>query len=334
MLRKSHVMRERLFKPVLEPLARMEGIIAREAGSGIAFADEVARTALSGGGKRLRPAIFLLGTQMLSPAGPSVDGGRAEISAAIELMHTASLLHDDVVDGSDKRRGRPTANAAFGDSAGVLVGDLLWCAASRLIVGHASRPLMAALLEAVRETTEGELLEIAHQRHGPISEAVALSIAGGKTAALFAAAGRAAAIVAAAPEETAARLQRYGRATGMAFQLADDALDLVALPGAPESETDLLAGICTFPVIAALQKASDDQVTTIRAALSASPPCPAVAREVAQLIRDLGGIDATFARACGFAEEACQELRAFPESPERASLMAIARFAATRQLES
>ncbi len=332
MLRKSHGMREKLFRPILEPLARMEGIIARESLSGIAVADAVARTSLSNGGKRLRPAVFLLCAQLLRPGEGAVADGRAEIAAAIELMHTASLLHDDVVDSSDTRRGRPTANAAFGNSAGVLVGDFLWCAASRLIVGRAEQRLMEALLDAVRATTEGELLELSCQRGGPISESSALAIAEGKTAALFAAAGQAAAILAGAAEEDAGRLQRYGRATGMAFQLADDALDLIALPGAPEPGADLAAGICTYPAIAALQKASGDQAVAIRAALGASPPGPAAAREVAQLIRELGGIDAAFARAGGFAAEACRELSAFPESPERASLEAIARFAATRQL--
>ena len=179
-------MLDRITTPVAHELTLMEELIASESSCGLASADAVARHIWRGGGKRMRPAIFLLASRAL--VGGTFDVNRSElvrIAAAIELLHAASLLHDDVVDESEERHGRPSANASFGNRTSVLVGDLLWCLASDLVVGTGKQRLVGALVGAAREMTLGEIME---STEGITRESY-MSMIERKTASLFSAAG-------------------------------------------------------------------------------------------------------------------------------------------------
>jgi len=205
----------------------MDAVLSREALSGVATGDAVARHVIESGGKRIRPAVFFLAARTAPDGHPAVhDVARlAEIAAALEMVHTASLLHDDVVDGDNLRRGRASANAAFGNGASVLVGDFLWCAASRLIVSAGIPRLTDAVVSAVRATAIGALLEIECKGTVQNNRGSWLKVIEGKTAELFALCARAGAIVAGAEGRHEEALASYGRSVGMAFQLTDDAMD-------------------------------------------------------------------------------------------------------------
>ncbi len=215
-------MLEDIISPVAAQLAMMEKIMASKSACGLSAIDGVMRHISAGGGKRMRPALFLLAARAIQNGGPPKSSEEmASIAAAIELVHTASLLHDDVVDESAERRGLPSANASFGIRTSVLAGDLLWCIASAIIVGTKNCRLIEALVEAARETTIGEMMEDSLD----IDRDSYIKIIDGKTASLFAASGRAAAILAASDEPVEEALASYGRSLGIAFQLADDVAD-------------------------------------------------------------------------------------------------------------
>ncbi len=326
-----------LTQPIHTLMARLEGILAREGSSDIPLAHEVMRRALSSGGKRLRPAILLLTCELLSPLPDRTippESERLELAAALELIHTASLLHDDVVDGAALRRGTPSARASFGDAASVLTGDLLWCNASRLILKFQRQGLTDLLLDALVETTRGVLREAAYQHTGLIPEHEAIAIAEGKTAALFTAATEAAALLLDATEQQRHALTVYGHGVGLAFQLADDALDLTSTTedlGKPV-RSDLLSGICTYPMIAAAKRAPEHEAIAISRALTETTLSESAAAEVARIIEHTGGVEATLTLAKEHSNRAGAALELFPESPARTALMAIARYAATRSI--
>jgi octaprenyl-diphosphate synthase len=213
--------------PISEALTAMDAIVRREASRGLGLGDQIAQHALKEGGKRLRPTLILLAERIARPAPGEKPAPEPllEVAAAIELIHTASLLHDDVVDAAIARRGQPSVNALWGDRASVLVGDVLWSAASRLIVQTGNLELIDIFATAANQTAEGELLELDAERAGRTDDATYLAIAEGKTAALFVAAARAGAILASADRATEKWLASYARAVGIAFQLADDAID-------------------------------------------------------------------------------------------------------------
>lgn len=251
---------------VQNELIQMDEIIARKSASGIKIADKAMAHVIEGESKRIRPAIFLLSA--MACAGKSENkeqNNMPEIAAAIEMIHTASLLHDDVVDEEKTRRGRASANAAFGNDVSVLTGDFLWCTASKIIVSSKIPRLIDAVVDAVRATAVGALMEL--EDIGSLSEADRrrqyLQMIDGKTASLFELAARAGAIITNAEKDLESALAQYGREAGMAFQLADDAMD-------KSREIDCIGGAS-----AALNLAQD-YATKAKFRISTLPKCAAL----------------------------------------------------------
>src|SRR5687767_12635731 len=209
-----------MLAPVAQDLARVDALIGSRLESDVALVREVARYIVASGGKRLRPALLLLACRALGYEGAA----RYQLAAVVEFIHTATLLHDDVVDASDLRRGRETANAAFGNAAAVLVGDFLYSRAFQMMVNIGDMRVMEVLAEATNTIAGGEVMQLMGAHDPEVDEARYLEVIRRKTAKLFEAAARLGAVLANRPELEAG-LAAYGRHVGTAFQLIDDVLD-------------------------------------------------------------------------------------------------------------
>lgn len=315
--------------PLQEQLGLVEDILVNELASGVEGIDSIARYVVKNGGKRIRPALFLLAARM---AGASGDG-LPKLAAALEMLHTASLLHDDVIDDATIRRGQPSAKAKWGNQVSVLVGDLLFCRASKMIVSYGNQRLSEAMVEALSATTGGELLEIAHQNNVETDAATYMKIIKGKTAAIFAVAAKSGAIVAEVERSFEEALEGFGLAIGQAFQLSDDALDYVAdeTHFGKTQGTDLREGKLTYPLIVAFSKATQDERVIIRNALISGRQPPEKFREVVAIIEKYDGIAATWRLARQLSDEAKRMLELFKPSIERESLVALADYVVERR---
>ncbi len=302
--------------------AEVERLLAAELAPRVPEAEKLARYALGGGGKRLRPALFLLA----AAACGARREGQPSIAAAIELVHTASILHDDVLDEAPLRRGVPAARLGWGDRASILVGDLLWCRASELFLGAGSERLVAAAARAVTDTTEGQLLELAASADA-FTRTQSLEIARLKTASLFALAARAGAIVAGAPDAIERALVDYGTAVGVAFQLVDDAMDFA---GTKERlgkavGADLAQGTPTLPAVIALERCTGEEGRALRSVLTSEgeqePERLAAARAV---VLESGAVEETLALADEQIERARAALASLPGTAPREGLAVLA----------
>lgn len=304
----------------------VDALIRDRLRSEVMLVNQVAEHIVAGGGKRLRPLVVLLAARAAGHAGD--DHHLA--AAIIEFIHTATLLHDDVVDESDLRRGRSTANALYGNAASVLVGDFLYSRSFQLMVELGRPTVMAVLADTTNRIAEGEVLQLMHVHNPDVDEAAYRRVIERKTAVLFEAAGRLGAILADAPDATADALARYGRELGFAFQIADDWLDYVADAGALGKNLgdDLAEGKATLPLIRALATVGASERETLRQALVDGDvsALPAVHR----IIERSGALDYAHAAASVHAGAAIEALNALPDSPERDALAAIARYAIER----
>ena len=208
--------------PVAVDLQRVDATIRARLASDVALVRQVAEYIVGGGGKRLRPALVLLSA---GACGYSGRTGHHELAAVVEFIHTATLLHDDVVDGSQLRRGRHTANAEFGNAAAVLVGDFLYSRAFQMMLSVESMRVMRVLADATNTIAEGEVLQLMNCHDPDVDEARYLDVIRRKTAKLFEAAARLGAVLAEAPAAVEAGLAEYGTRLGTAFQLIDDVFD-------------------------------------------------------------------------------------------------------------
>jgi octaprenyl-diphosphate synthase len=262
-----------------------------------------------------------------------VGGERhVHLAACVEFIHTATLLHDDVVDESQLRRGLASANAVFGNKASVLVGDFLFARAFQLMVSDGSLAVLAILSAAAATIAEGEVLQLATQNDLGTDEARYLDVIRGKTAALFAAACEVGAVVADRPEAEAAALREYGTCLGIAFQLVDDALDYAA-----DQETlgktvgdDFREGKITLPVLLAYADGSEDDRVFWRRTIEDSEQTDADLAHAMALIQGVNAIRRTLDRAAGFADAAKAALSMFPASAYRDSLMDVADYTVSR----
>jgi octaprenyl-diphosphate synthase len=316
--------------PIRAQLALSEEAMFAETRSGIEMADRAASYLSKNGGKRIRPVIFLLSSRVANGTHRS-DAELARIAAAIELMHTASIMHDDVVDGADVRRGRASANNVWGEKASVLTGDFLWSVASGMIAEFGNLKLVAAMSECVKETTLGEILELSCRGRGEVDEETCLRIARGKTASLFSAAARAGAIVAGSSEDEELALADYGRLLGTAYQLMDDALDYASSREdlGKRPATDLSTGTPTYPFVAALRMASPDEAGVMRGVLESRDGTGL--KEALPMIERLGGIGTTVGLAREYSKRARGCLERFEASTEKDSLLRLADFASNRR---
>jgi octaprenyl-diphosphate synthase len=301
----------------------------------VALVRQVAEYIVAGGGKRLRPALVLLSAGACGypgAAGAQAERrGHHELAAVVEFIHTATLLHDDVVDGSGLRRGRNTANAEFGNAAAVLVGDFLYSRAFQMMVGVGSMRVMEVVAEATNTIAEGEVLQLMNCHDPDVGEERYLVVIRRKTAKLFEASARLGAVLAGAPAAVEAGLAEYGTRLGTAFQLIDDVLDYSGDTAAIGKSLgdDLAEGKPTLPLIRAMATGTPAQAAVVRRAIveggrDAFAP-------VLAAVRETGSLDYAGAVARGEAEAARAALQVLPATEFRESLLELASFSVARR---
>ena len=284
---------------------------------------------ISGGGKRMRPMLTIAGAALVGYQGTR----HHKLAAAVEFIHTATLLHDDVVDGSDLRRGKATANIVFGNPATVLVGDFLFSRSFELMVEDGSLRVLKILSNASAVIAEGEVDQLTAQRQVETSEERYLSIIGSKTAVLFAAATRIAAVVAERGEAEERALEDYGRNLGIAFQLVDDAIDYdsnAAEMGKGQGD-DFRDGKMTLPVILAYARGTEEERGFWRDAIAGFANSDEDLAYAITLINKHDAVAATRERARLFASRAINAISMFPASEARSAMVEAAEFAASRR---
>ncbi len=320
-------------------LARVDQIIRLRLKSVVPLVDQVAEHIIGGGGKRLRPMLVLLaGRAVTAPyeAGArrrwndSTAAAVSEAAAFIEFIHTATLLHDDVVDGSSKRRGRDTANQVFGNQASVLVGDFVYSRAFQMMAAIGVQRVMEIMADATNTIAEGEVLQLMNARDPSTTEQRYLEVIYRKTARLFEAGAEVAAVLAGGSSTEQAALASYGKHLGNAYQLIDDVLDYQSNPveRGKNLGDDLAEGKPTLPLIHALKKGTDNQRALIRQAIEHGGLDRL--EDIVQAIEATGGLDYTTGAAQAESRLAIDSLVALPESPHKQGLIALARIAVGR----
>jgi octaprenyl-diphosphate synthase len=322
--------------PSLDPLValvaggmnKVNAVILDRMQSQIPLIPELAGHLIAGGGKRLRPMLTLASASLLDYPGDR----HYKLAACVEFIHTATLLHDDVVDGSDLRRGRRTANIIWGNPASVLVGDFLFSRSFELMVEDGSLKVLKILSNASAVIAEGEVNQLTAQRQITTGEDKYLDIIGAKTAALFAAACRIAAVVAERDVATEEALDTFGRNLGIAFQLVDDAIDY-----ASDAETmgkgvgdDFRDGKVTLPVILAHARGSDADKAFWRAAMEGRLVSDDDLARANELLRESRAIDDTMMRARHYGQRAIDALGRFPGGAAKDALTQAVEFAIAR----
>jgi octaprenyl-diphosphate synthase len=307
-------------------MAAVDALIRRRLGSDVALVNQVAEHIVAAGGKRLRPMLLLLAARALGHSGADAH----QLAAVVEFIHTATLLHDDVVDESDLRRGRKTANALFGNAASVLVGDFLYSRSFQLMVELERMPVMKILADATNAIAEGEVLQLLHIRNPDTDEPAYLKVIERKTAVLFAAATRIGAMLANADETVQQRLHDYGMALGYAFQIADDVLDYSADEATLGKHLgdDLSEGKATLPLIHAIQY-SDANVRQRLREIVENGDVDAMP-DVLAAIKATGGLEYSRRRAETYAAAAEAALKGLEENEAIAALRGLAHYAVRR----
>jgi len=307
-------------------MQRVDLLIRERLSSDVVLINQIADHIIASGGKRLRPMLHVLAAGAAGYCGDQ----HTKLAAIIEFIHTSTLLHDDVVDESDLRRGRKTANALWGNAASVLVGDFLYSRSFQLMVELDDMRIMRILADTTNTIAEGEVLQLLNIGNADVSEAAYLAVIERKTAVLFAAATELGGILGGLPENQIAALREYGMQLGYAFQIADDLLDYVS-----DADTlgknigdDLAEGKPTLPVIYALEKASPAQAQSLRHAIEHGG-LDSLDRIIAA-IRDSGALERTHQRATFHADAARRALDDLPGSVYRDALLTLARYAVER----
>lgn len=305
----------------------VDAVIRQRLHSDVLLVRQIAEYIIAGGGKRLRPALLLLTAGALGYRGVH----HHELAAVVEFIHTATLLHDDVVDESSLRRGRQTANAHFGNAASVLVGDFLYSRAFQMMVGVGSMRVMQVLADATNVIAEGEVLQLMNCHNADLSVEDYLQVVRYKTAKLFEASARLGAILGGAETALEENLAAYGMHLGTAFQIADDVLDY----SGREEELgkslgdDLAEGKPTLPLIHVMQHGTPEQAAVVRNALEqggreAFP-------EVIRVVREADALEAALEVARGEAYQASEALAQLPRSQYREALLQLATFTVARR---
>jgi octaprenyl-diphosphate synthase len=305
---------------VAPDMAQVDRVIALRLDSGVPLVAEVARYIISAGGKRLRPVLLLLTCGALGYTGAQ----RHNLAAVVEFIHTATLLHDDVVDESTLRRGRPTANENFGNPASVLVGDFLYSRAFQMMVDADSMRVMQTLADATNVIAEGEVLQLMNMHDASLDEDGYLRVIRSKTAKLFEASARLGPILAGSPPEIENACAHYGQALGTAFQVIDDVLDYDGNSAEMGKNLgdDLREGKATLPLILAMQRGDAAQSRTVREAIETGN----VDRlnDIVAIVRDTGALAATRSAAAAEAQRAIDAAMQLPDNAYRTAMVALA----------
>jgi octaprenyl-diphosphate synthase len=313
-------------KFIAADMQAVDGVIRRRLDSEVVLIRQVAEYIVGSGGKRLRPALVVLAAGAFGYRGSH----HHELAAVVEFIHTATLLHDDVVDESALRRGRPTANSLFGNEAAVLVGDFVYSRAFQMMVGVNNMRVLQVLADATNVIAEGEVLQLMNRGDPEIDENGYLRVIRYKTAKLFEAATRLGAILADAQPAAEEAIAAYGMHLGTAFQLIDDVLDY---SGDRESigknvGGDLAEGKATLPLIYAIKHGSPTQAEVIRGAIQHGGL--EELDGVMEAIRQTGALDYARTQAEHESQTACRALDTLPNSKYREYLLQLAAFAVTR----
>jgi len=318
----------RLTAALAEDLQATNRAIVARMDSPVALIPQLAAHLVAAGGKRLRPLLTLASARLCGYQGER----HVQLAACVEFIHTATLLHDDVVDESILRRGLASANAVFGNKASVLVGDFLFARAFQLMVADGSLDVLRILSAAAATIAEGEVLQLTTQNDLATTEQKYFDVIRGKTAALFAAACEVGAVIAARPAPECAALARYGMDLGMAFQLVDDALDYAA-DAAELGKTigdDFREGKLTYPVLLAIAEGSGEETDFWNRTIGEGAQTEADLATALEFIRRHDTIARTIARAREFAESAIAALAIFTASPLKDNLQDVARYTTAR----
>lgn len=315
-----------LYSLISEDMAALDGVIRQRLHSEVILIRQVAEYIIGSGGKRLRPALTLLSAGACGYRGSH----HLELAAVVEFIHTATLLHDDVVDESDLRRGAKTANALFGNAAAVLVGDFLYSRAFQMMVGVGSMRVQEVLAEATNVIAEGEVLQLLNCHDADVDEQRYLTVIRFKTAKLFEAAARLGAILGGVPPEVETGMAAYGMHLGTAFQIIDDVLDYSGDEQATGKHLgdDLAEGKPTLPLIHVMRSGSAEQAGIVRHAIERGGRDAWEA--VLSTVKDTGAIEATCVAARAEAAMAVEALAGVPHSSYRQALLDLAAFAVER----
>ncbi|MFN3564395.1 MAG: polyprenyl synthetase family protein [Burkholderiaceae bacterium] len=315
----------RILAPIADDMCGVDAVIRERLRSDIALIGTIGEYIIGGGGKRLRPAVLLLIARALGYRGTA----HTQLAAVIEFIHTATLLHDDVVDESDLRRGRATSNAMFGNAASVLVGDFLYSRSFQMMVDAGSMRVMRILADATNRIAEGEVLQLMNVHDPSVDEARYLMVVERKTATLFEAAARIGAVLAGADPSTEAACARYGASLGTAFQMIDDVLDYSGNADdiGKRLGDDLREGKTTLPLIHALRSSTPADRTRVERAIREGGGDFA---EIAQIVRTSGSLDYARRRAEEESALAFEAVEALTDSEFKQSLLELNRFAMRR----
>ncbi len=313
-------------QPAVEDMRAVDRLILRRLESDVVLVNQIGHYIVSSGGKRLRPLAVLLSARACGYSG----NRHIDMAAVVEFIHTATLLHDDVVDGSEQRRSRDTANTVWGNEASVLVGDFLYSRAFEMMVEVNNMRVMDVMAHATNRIAEGEVMQLLNCHDPDTDEARYMEVIKRKTATLFEAGTRVGSVLAESPAHIERAMTTYGQSLGIAFQLVDDALDY----GTGDEQLgknigdDLAEGKPTLPIIRAIETGSAEQRELLRVAISSG------GREhigaVAEAIEATHAIDYTIRLARHYAEAAKEAAMVLPDSSERSSLVQLADFAVYR----
>ncbi|MBL8349302.1 MAG: octaprenyl diphosphate synthase [Burkholderiaceae bacterium] len=300
-------------------MAQVDRVIRHRLSSDVALINQISHYIVSAGGKRIRPRLVLLFAEALGFAGPE----RHELAATVEFIHTATLLHDDVVDESSLRRGRQTANALFGNAASVLVGDFLYSRAFQMMVSVNRMRVLEVLADATNVIAEGEVLQLMNMHDADLAVDDYLRVIRFKTAKLFEASARLGAVLAQADPGVEEACADYGRSLGTAFQLVDDLLDYEGDTHALGKNVgdDLREGKPTLPLLIAMARSGDGERELIRHAIEHGEPDRL--DEILAIVRRTGALAATRDAARAEADKADRALAALPESAARKALLEL-----------
>jgi octaprenyl-diphosphate synthase len=300
-----------------DEMRAVDAVIVRRLASDVALINQISHYIISAGGKRIRPLLVLLFSRALGFTGPE----RHELAATVEFIHTATLLHDDVVDESDLRRGRQTANALFGNAASVLVGDFVYSRAFQMMVSVNRMRVLEVLADATNVIAEGEVLQLMNMHDPDLAVADYLRVIRYKTAKLFEASARIGAVLAEAPPAVEEACAAYGRSLGTAFQLIDDLLDYEGSTGQLGKNVgdDLREGKPTLPLLIAMERGLPAERDLLRHAIEHGE----VARlpEIVEIVRRTGALSATREAARAEAEAAGRQLEHLPQSRYKEALL-------------
>jgi len=321
---------EEIYQSVEQDFGKVNQLISAQLSSDVPLVEKIAQYIVESGGKRMRPLLVLLVGRALDSNSDQSINDQCKLAAVIEFLHTATLLHDDVVDTSNMRRGKSTANAKWGNAPSVLVGDFLYSRAFQMMVEMKSIPVMEVLSNATNIIAEGEVFQLINCKNPDVSEEAYFEVIKNKTAMLFEAAAHSSSILAGATSEVTTAMKEFGLQIGLAFQLVDDMLDYTG-----DTETmgknvgdDLAEGKPTLPLIRTMKVGTEADIALIRSAIRKGDSSQL--SEICAAVEKSGALDYTRQSAIEAYEKACVCLDALPDSEYKKALRELARLSIDR----